>query len=139
MEDMWKSRKPPTPLNLTEIPNTAQSTTTDESSNLMDQRMWTLEETVQAFMDRFRSGGFFWRSCRSIHLFYYYFSLRKLSATLLREQQSDPNVSLHFDKDDSDSLDFVTATANLRARVFGIEEKSRFQVKGSCFFFLFRG
>lgn len=34
-----------------------------------------------------------------------------------------------FDKDDEDTLDFVTASANLRSIVFGIETKSRFDTK----------
>lgn len=34
-----------------------------------------------------------------------------------------------FDKDDIDTLDFVTASANLRSLVFGIPLKSRFEVK----------
>jgi ubiquitin-like 1-activating enzyme E1 B len=34
-----------------------------------------------------------------------------------------------FDKDDQDTLDFVTASANLRSIVFGIETKSRFDIK----------
>ena len=34
-----------------------------------------------------------------------------------------------FDKDDEDTLDFVTASANLRSIVFGIESKSRFDIK----------
>lgn len=34
-----------------------------------------------------------------------------------------------FDKDDEDTLDFVTASANLRSTVFGIETKSRFDIK----------
>lgn len=34
-----------------------------------------------------------------------------------------------FDKDDEDTLDFVTASANLRSIVFGIEAKSRFDIK----------
>lgn len=36
---------------------------------------------------------------------------------------------LSFDKDDDDAMDFVTATANLRAHIFNIPQKSRFQVK----------
>lgn len=46
-------------------------------------------------------------------------------------RETDAEASVQFDKDDSETLDFVTATANLRARVYGIEEKSRFQVKGT--------
>ena len=34
-----------------------------------------------------------------------------------------------FDKDDEDCLDFVTASANLRSIIFGIDTKSRFDVK----------
>lgn len=34
-----------------------------------------------------------------------------------------------FDKDDADALDFVVAAANLRAACFGIELKSRFDIK----------
>jgi ubiquitin-like 1-activating enzyme E1 B len=34
-----------------------------------------------------------------------------------------------FDKDDEDTLDFVAASANLRSIVFGIETKSRFDIK----------
>jgi ubiquitin-like 1-activating enzyme E1 B len=34
-----------------------------------------------------------------------------------------------FDKDDEDTLDFVTASANLRSIAFGIETKSRFDIK----------
>lgn len=34
-----------------------------------------------------------------------------------------------FDKDDNDTLDFVTASANLRSIVFGIETKSKFDIK----------
>lgn len=34
-----------------------------------------------------------------------------------------------FDKDDVDTLDFVAASANLRSVVFGIETKSKFDIK----------
>jgi len=34
-----------------------------------------------------------------------------------------------FDKDDVDTLDFVTATANLRAISFHLEPKSKFDTK----------
>lgn len=46
-------------------------------------------------------------------------------------RETDAEASVQFDKDDAETLDFVTATANLRAHVYGIEEKSRFQVKGT--------
>ena len=37
--------------------------------------------------------------------------------------------TLTFDKDDEDTLDFVAATANLRSIIFGIETKSKFDIK----------
>lgn len=36
---------------------------------------------------------------------------------------------LVWDKDDKDSMDFVTACANIRAHIFGIPQKTRFDVK----------
>ena len=36
---------------------------------------------------------------------------------------------LTFDKDDEDTLDFVAASANLRSIIFGIESKSKFDIK----------
>ena len=36
---------------------------------------------------------------------------------------------LVFDKDDDDALDFVAAGANLRSTIFGIETKSKFDIK----------
>ncbi|KAI7823790.1 hypothetical protein BC939DRAFT_397013 [Gamsiella multidivaricata] len=113
MEDMWKSRRAPTPLKYDEIMNetgdlpSAMDAASLESSTLKDQRVWTLRETVQVFSD----------------------SLEKLTARLKELRESDPEATVQFDKDDSETLDFVTATANLRAHVYGIEEKSRFQVK----------
>jgi ubiquitin-like 1-activating enzyme E1 B len=48
----------------------------------------------------------------------------KASAT---ENAAEPQIT--FDKDDEDTLDFVTASANLRSILFGIETKSRFDIK----------
>lgn len=39
-----------------------------------------------------------------------------------------PSV-LTFDKDDDDTLDFVAASANLRSIIFGIEPRSKFDIK----------
>ena len=45
-----------------------------------------------------------------------------------RLKQGEPNIS--FDKDDDDTLDFVTASANLRATIYSIPTKTRWEVKG---------
>jgi ubiquitin-like 1-activating enzyme E1 B len=54
------------------------------------------------------------------------FSCNRLSARAI----AHPSIILSFDKDDDDTLDFVLATANLRAIAYGIPTKTRFQVKG---------
>jgi ubiquitin-like 1-activating enzyme E1 B len=55
-------------------------------------------------------------------------SCKKLSARGI----SNPGTLISFDKDDDDTLDFVLATANLRATAYGIPTKTRFEVKGMC-------
>lgn len=38
--------------------------------------------------------------------------------------------TISFDKDDEDTLDFVTASSNLRSYAYGIDGKTRWEVKG---------
>ena len=47
----------------------------------------------------------------------------------MKNANAEPQPMLTFDKDDVDTLDFVTAAANLRSQIFGIEQKSKFEVK----------
>ena len=60
-------------------------------------------------------------------------SLRRLSLRVVRasSESSDEVVSsrIEFDKDDEDTLDFVVATANIRSYIFGIDVKSKFDIK----------
>lgn len=60
-------------------------------------------------------------------------SLRRLSVRLQEAQSQtkdgDTPPILTFDKDDVDTLDFVAASANLRSLVFGIETRSKFDIK----------
>ena len=53
---------------------------------------------------------------------------RRLQA-LQSEAKPGSRPILTFDKDDIDTLDFVAASANLRSTIFGIETKSRFEIK----------
>ena len=39
--------------------------------------------------------------------------------------------TISFDKDDDDTLDFVTAASNLRSAAYYIERKTRWEVKGA--------
>ena len=61
------------------------------------------------------------------------YSLNRLTHRLkqLQEKNASDQDSpiLTFDKDDVDTLDFVTAAANLRAASFQVELKSKFDVK----------
>lgn len=60
-------------------------------------------------------------------------SLRRLSSRHQKVQTQDPLDAgppvLTFDKDDEDTLDFVAASANLRSFTFGIEPRSKFDIK----------
>ncbi|KAE8377022.1 hypothetical protein BDV26DRAFT_264508 [Aspergillus bertholletiae] len=108
MEDMWKTRKAPEPLDFEKIQEEALSIEPTVSSN--DQKVWTVAEDFVVFKD----------------------SLERLSKRLemlLDTTKSDVKPILVFDKDDVDTLDFVTASANLRAMIFGIEPKSKFDTK----------
>jgi ubiquitin-like 1-activating enzyme E1 B len=113
MEDMWKSRRKPEPLDYSMIVQKIEPG--DQSSKAIilkaDQRPWTLEENVIIFKD----------------------SLERLSKRL-QDMPATSNGSaaspiITFDKDDEDTLDFVTASANLRSLVFGIDTKSKFDIK----------
>lgn len=105
MEELWKTRTKPTPL---EINNLEKNYKIFKGSMLdWDQKPWSIQETVHVFKE----------------------SLWKLSVSLLAQRKDNPEATLVFDKDDEDSLNFVTASANLRAHIFGIQSESRFKVK----------
>lgn len=104
MEDMWKTRTPPTPLDF-ESALTATTHATDSGSThtpISDQRQMTLGDNVQLFID----------------------ATNRLSA-----RSRSTNMPIEFDKDDKDTLDFVTAASNLRSVVYGIPPKTLFEVK----------
>ncbi|MCJ1420971.1 E1 ubiquitin-activating protein uba2 [Xylographa parallela] len=109
MDDMWKSRKPPEPLQYDLIAKQAQSI--DPGVSRRDQTSWSLVENFVVFSD----------------------SLRRLSDRMnqVRSSTADNAAAsiLTFDKDDEDTLDFIAATANLRSIIFGIETKSKFDIK----------
>ena len=110
MEDMWTMRKPPEALSYSDA--CSESSQVDNSISQHDQSVWSTTENYHVFFD----------------------SLARLSKRLLDEKieaseskQSDPTIT--FDKDDPDTLDFVTSAANIRSQIFGIEAKSKFDVK----------
>lgn len=112
MEDMWKTRKAPKALSFEQIGKEAELVEPSVSST--DQRPWTLPELFTVFKD----------------------SLARLSSRLLTEteaasksQPDGPKPVITFDKDDVDTLDLVTAAANLRSHIFSIPPKSKFDTK----------
>ncbi|KAI8625801.1 ThiF family protein [Xylariaceae sp. FL1651] len=112
MEDVWKSRTPPEPLQYESV--MGQATEARAAKELIvqnGQKVWTLEENLVVFND----------------------SLSRLSKRILdlKKQygENSPQAIITFDKDDEDTLDFVAASANIRSHVFGIERKSRFDIK----------
>ncbi|CAO3580441.1 unnamed protein product [Absidia cylindrospora] len=113
MEDMWTNRQKPSPLDYEQLAKGRQVELTNADSDtlttngLKDQKLWTIGECF----DMFRS------------------SVTKLSERLQEDQAKKSDAILTFDKDDDDALEFVTATANLRAKVFDIQQKTLFEVK----------
>ena len=110
MEDMWKEKSAPEPLSYEDL--TQESGSIDTSVAQSDQNVWSMPENFVVFRD----------------------SLTRLAKRTATEQagalqNGGPSPAITFDKDDDDTLDFVTATANLRAQIFGIESKSKFDVK----------
>ena len=114
-EEVWKTRKPPTPLDFDEL--SSASTKVDPTVAQKDQTIWTFAENFAVFCD----------------------SLRRLSSRMQQSQTNGAEKSqpaLSFDKDDQDTLDFVAASANLRSTVFGIETRSKFDIKRRLMCFL---
>lgn len=112
VEDMWQSRRAPEPLNYETVMSQAKDAVASKADILADgQKVWSLEESVVVFND----------------------SLDRLSKRLLElkktKDPSAPDPIITFDKDDDDTLDFVASSANIRSTIFGIDRKSRFDVK----------
>ncbi|KAL2261208.1 hypothetical protein VTK26DRAFT_4574 [Humicola hyalothermophila] len=111
MEDMWKARKPPEPLDYQEVLQKASTAIAAKEAVVKDdQKIWSLEENLVVFND----------------------SLDRLSKRILEMKSannSDQEAIITFDKDDDDTLDFVAASANIRSTLFGIDRKSKFDIK----------
>ncbi|KAM7201182.1 ubiquitin-activating enzyme E1 3 [Naviculisporaceae sp. PSN 640] len=108
MEDMWKTRKPPEPLDYKELLAKSAKEIANKAEVLKgDQKVWSLEENLVVFID----------------------SLKSLSKRMLEMKSNDEEAIITFDKDDEDTLDFVAASSNIRSALFGIDRKSKFDIK----------
>ncbi|KAE9963085.1 hypothetical protein BLS_009700 [Venturia inaequalis] len=111
MEDMWKNRRPPVALNFDQLFEEGKPIPTAIANQ--GQGVWTVAENFVVFAD----------------------SLRRLASRILEMKSQAAGNSkagpmiLTFDKDDVDTLDFVTASANLRSHIFGIPMRSKFDIK----------
>ncbi|XP_062594248.1 SUMO-activating enzyme subunit 2-like [Saccostrea cucullata] len=101
METLWKKRRPPVPLDFDKLPHSESS---EPSSVMRDQRVWSMKECADVFTD-----------CLA--------GLKKEFA------KQGKNGMLIWDKDDDLAMDFVASTANIRSHIFGINLKTRFDIK----------
>jgi len=120
MKDMWKKRAPPSPLDYDAL--SGPELKHAPASSLDDQRVWSTAETFGVFLESLTT-----LSTRYIGYYaLFLLSEKSINVTCICSENK-PEWS--FDKDDIDMLNFVTATANLRATVYGIEQQSRFTIK----------
>lgn len=99
MDKLWKDRQAPVPL---DVENLCETTVSDVNLGLLDQKIWKIKECVRKF-----------HGCVS-----------QLKVELVKKGDY-----LVWDKDHDASLDFVVSASNIRAYVFDIQQKSRFDVK----------
>jgi ubiquitin-like 1-activating enzyme E1 B len=99
MENLWKKRRAPSPLQWDNLPD-VEST----GGAIADQRVWDLKECAKVFGD----------------------SVEELKNELAAEGEGGMLV---WDKDTKAAMDFVTAAANIRSHIFHIPRKSRFDIK----------
>uniref|UniRef100_A0A6B2ELP5 SUMO-activating enzyme subunit n=1 Tax=Phlebotomus kandelakii TaxID=1109342 RepID=A0A6B2ELP5_9DIPT len=100
MANLWKKRQPPEPLKF----SSTDAQNGDYEGMARDQKVWSLEKSCQVFAE----------------------AVSALRSTLKALPAGD---TLVWDKDDADAMDFVTACANVRASIFHIPTKNRFEVK----------
>ncbi|KAF1930934.1 ubiquitin-activating enzyme E1 3 [Didymella exigua CBS 183.55] len=109
MEDMWKGKRAPVALDFDQL---SEESTVPAATLLQDdQRTWSTEENFAIFVDSILRLG------------------QRLETERAQKEVGKSAVVLSFDKDDADTLDFVVASANLRAAIFGIEPRSKFDIK----------
>lgn len=108
MANLWKSRKAPNPVKWGEFGDAA---TSEDTTASRDQKIWSLEECAKVLQD----------------------SISAIKEDFAKLAEGDHLV---WDKDDKNAMDFVAACANIRSFVFGIAQKSRFDIKCRCRCFL---
>ncbi|XP_045463652.1 SUMO-activating enzyme subunit 2 [Harmonia axyridis] len=103
MENLWKSRKPPVPLNWANATKEEEKMEIDGEDNVKntDMKVWSINKCAKVFAK----------------------TVDNLKIELFGKE------FLLWDKDDKAAMDFVTACANIRSNIFSIAMQSRFSTK----------
>jgi len=107
MDNLWKERAKPTPLEYSKLINDSSDepqcskTINNDNLKLGNQLLWSIRECVEIFSD----------------------CVGKLY------QRMKTSGYQQWDKDDEVAMNFVVAASNLRSKCFNIERKSPFDVK----------
>nr|CAD7441366.1 unnamed protein product [Timema bartmani] len=106
MDKLWgERRRPPVPLDLDKLSDAVAGSSRSDDTVLPDnQKVWSIQEWGRIFSE----------SCNRL----------KMKFQSIKEKDH-----LVWDKDDEDSMNFVAASANLRAQVFNIPQTPLFDVK----------
>ncbi|ESO11542.1 hypothetical protein HELRODRAFT_71557 [Helobdella robusta] len=104
MSNLWKKRTPPRFIDPSNLPFDQQQQQQSDENVLNDQKLWSLSECIAKFHE-------------SVH------SLKN------ELKAGGPGSCLVWDKDSESAMDFVTCAANIRAYIFQIQGKSRFDIK----------
>jgi len=112
MENLWKTRTKPNPINNEQYKKALEINmdVEDDNNNSKikdDQKIYSIEENINMF-----------KEC-----------LELLVQRQLKGKEVDPEFSMSFEKDDDVIMKFVAATANIRAHIFSIEQLNRFKIK----------
>lgn len=117
MDKLWENRRRPAPLILEDVLSEEtvaaghsgnvdgdNGTSILQEVDVDDQKLWSLKECYEKFE-------------------------KSISVLKDRLTQEGKDSFLVWDKDDDAALTFVTSVSNLRSHIFGIERKTRFEVK----------
>ncbi|XP_055540431.1 SUMO-activating enzyme subunit 2 [Wyeomyia smithii] len=103
MSNLWKNRTPPNPAKWDALEEDG-GTVAPTDAVLRDQKVLSLVESAKVFGE----------------------SIAALKEAFSKLTEGDHLV---WDKDDKHAMDFVAACANIRAQIFNIPRKSRFEIK----------
>lgn len=104
MENLWKERRAPVPLDWDNLPDAVAGSSQQPKPSMKDQEIWSIKQCASVFEE-------------------------SLNVLKKRAEELSGNDILVWDKDDKHCMNFVTACSNIRAHCFGIPLKSPFDVK----------